>query len=108
MIISSLDVPSWKNVDAVTYQTQEAYFTATLQLEDMFDGRGVPLDHYIIRIVNDDAEIEIPGPTYSMNISLHASQLVCVSAHNCAGYSDFVTLQLKNNQGQILMTCRSL
>ena len=42
-----IDVPYWKH-ENITYQPQETYFTAVLQLGDMFGGGGVPIDHYII------------------------------------------------------------
>ena len=71
----------------VTYQEGEMYFTAVIELGDMFYGGGVPIDHYIIQ-VEDGTVLETPGPTYSFDIMYNTSLSVNISAHNCAGYSD--------------------
>ena len=63
----------------------------------MFGGGGVPIDHYIIQVDND-TELETTGPTYSFNISYNTTLLVNISAHNCAGYSFPVTLELHYDQ----------
>ena len=60
----------------------------------MFYGRGVPIDHYIIQ-VEDGTVLETPGPTYSFDIMYNTSLSVNISAHNCAGYSDPFTLDIK-------------
>ena len=40
----------FKKAPTITYQAKETYyFTAVLELGDMFDGGGVPIDHYIIQ-----------------------------------------------------------
>ena len=64
------------------------YFTAVLELGDMFYGGGVPIDHYITQ-VEDGTQLEIPGPTYSFGLSVN------ISAHNCAGYSNPFPLVLQ-------------
>ena len=88
-------MPYW-NHENITYQPQGTYFTVVLQLGDMFGGGGVPIDHYIIQVDNN-TELETTGPTYSFNISYQTTLLVNISAHNCAGYSDPVTLELHYN-----------
>ena len=61
-----LDIPYWKN-SSISYQENDTYFTAVLELGDMFYGGGVPIDHYIIQ-VEDGTVLESPGPTYSFDI----------------------------------------
>ena len=101
-----IDVPYWKH-ENITYQPQETYFTAVLQLGDMFGGGGVPVDHYIIQVDNN-TELETTGPTYySSKLPYNTTLLVNISAHNCAGYSDPVTLELHynhtSNQGIVFL-----
>ena len=74
------------------------YFTAVLDLGDMFYGGGVPIHHYIIQ-VEDGTQLEIPGPTYSFDIMYNTSLSVNISAHNCAGYSDPFPLVLQYDEG---------
>ena len=65
----------------------------------MFYGGGVPIDHYII-IVENGAQLETPGPTYSFDIMHNTSLSVNISAHNCcAGYSDPFPLVLQYDKG---------
>ena len=90
-------MPSSKKAK-VTYQEMETYFTAVLELGDIFYGGGVPIDHYIIQ-VEDGTVLETPGPTYSFDIMYNTSLSVNISAHNCAGYSDPFTLELQNGEG---------
>ena len=83
----------------VTYLPQETYFTAVLQLGDMFGGGGVPIDHYIIQADND-TELETTGPTYYISkLPYHTTLLVNISAHNCAGYSDPIMFEVHQDQG---------
>ena len=90
-------MPSSKKAK-VTYQEMETYFTAVLELGDMFYGGGVPIDHYIIQ-VEDGTVLETPGPTYSFDIMYNTSLSVNISAHNCAGYSDPFSLVLQYGEG---------
>ena len=57
----------------------------------MFDGGGVPIDHYIIQVDNG-TQFHTAGPTYSFDIKYNTTLSVNISAHNCAGYSDFFPL----------------
>ena len=52
---------------SITYQEKETYFTAVLELGDMFGGGGVPIDHYIIQLDNG-TQLETPDPTHSFDI----------------------------------------
>ena len=63
----------------------------------MFDGGGVPIDHYIIQVDNS-TQLETPGPTYSVDVMYNETLSVNISAHNCAGYSDIMILTLEYNQ----------
>ena len=74
------------------------YFTAVLELEDMFDGGGVPIDHYIIQVDNGTL-LQTTGPTYSFDIMYNTTLSVNISAHNCAGYSDLFPLEIDYVQG---------
>ena len=78
-------MPYLKN-DSIMRMEKGAYFTAVLELGDMFDGGGVPIDHYIIQVDNG-TQLETPGPTYSFDIMYNTTLSVNISAHNCAGYS---------------------
>ena len=49
LVTNVLDKPHWR-APTITYQEKETYFTAVLDLGDMFDGGGVPIDHYIIQL----------------------------------------------------------
>ena len=53
--------------EAITYQKKAAYLTAVLELGDMFDGGGVPIDHYIVQPDNG-TQLETPDPTHSFDI----------------------------------------
>ncbi|CAI7990408.1 hypothetical protein GBAR_LOCUS478, partial [Geodia barretti] len=64
----------------------------------MFDGGGVPIDHYIIKVDNG-TQLETPGPTYSFDIMYNTTLSVNISAHNCAGYSDFFPLEIQYDEG---------
>ena len=81
--------------------SKEMYFTAVLELGDMFDGGGVPIDHYIIQVDNG-TQLETPGPTYSFNIMYNSTLSVNISAHNCAGYSDLFPLHIAYDRGSVL------
>ena len=74
------------------------YFTAVLELGDMFDGGGVPIDHYIIQVDNGIL-LQTTGPTYSFDIMYNTTLSVNISAHNCAGYSDPFPLEIDYVQG---------
>jgi hypothetical protein len=97
-ILYFADVPHWIKA-SITYQEREAYFTAVLELGDMFDGGGVPIDHYMIQVDNG-TQFETPGPTYSFD---NTTVSVNISAHNCAGYSDFFPLEIQYNQGGVFL-----
>ena len=49
----------------ITHQDKD--ITAVLELEDMFYGGGVPIDHYTIQ-VEDGTVLETRGLTYSFDI----------------------------------------
>ena len=92
-----LDVPYWKNSSITYHQENETYFTAVLQLGDMFDGGGVPIDHCIIQVDNN-TQLETTDLTYS--VMYNGTLFVNISAHNCAGYSDLITLKLEYDPGR--------
>ena len=50
----------------------------------MFDGGGVPIDHYVIQVDNG-TQLETPDPTHSFDIMYNTTLSVNISAHNCAG-----------------------
>ena len=83
----------------VIYQENEAYFTAVLELVDMFDRGGAPIDHYIIQVDNG-TQLETAGPTYSFDIMYNTTLSVNISAHNCAGYSNPFPLEIEYEQGK--------
>ena len=83
---------------SITYQEKETYFTAVLKLGDMFDGGGVPIDHYIIQLDNG-TQLETPDPTHSFDIMYNTTLSVNISAHNCAGYSDPFPLDIEYREG---------
>ncbi|CAI8025372.1 hypothetical protein GBAR_LOCUS14659, partial [Geodia barretti] len=89
------DVPYRKEVHVIMHKGNETYyFTAVLELGDMFNGGGVPIDHYIIQVDNG-TQLETPGPTYSFDIMYNTTLSVNISAHNCAGYSDPLPLEIQ-------------
>ena len=94
-----LDVPYWKKSSITYHQENETYFTAVLQLGDMFDGGGVPIDHYIIQVDNN-TQLETTDLTYSVDVMYNDSLFVNISAHNCAGYSDLISLTLELQRQQ--------
>ena len=96
-----LGIPSAK-VPSIKHQEREKYFTAVLELGDMFDGGGVPIDHYIIQVDNG-TQLETPGPTYSFDIMYNTTLSVNISAHNCAGYSDLFPLEIQYHQGRVVL-----
>ena len=71
----------------------------------MFDGGGVPIDHYIIQVDNG-TQLETPGPTYSFDIMYNTTLSVNISAHNCAGYSDPFPLPIVYDPGLVLHICK--
>ena len=81
----------------IAYKENETYFTAVLELGDMFYGGGVPIDHYIIQVDNG-TQLETAGPTYSFDIMYTTTLSVNISAHNCAGYSDPFPLEIEYEQ----------
>ena len=83
---------------SVMYEKKGPYFTAVLDLGDMFDGGGVTIDHYIIQ-VNNGTQLEPAGPTYSFDIMYNTTLSVNISAHNCAGYSDPLPLVIEYRKG---------
>ena len=62
----------------------------------MFNGGGVPIDHYIIQVDNG-TQLETPGPAYSFDIMYNTTLSGNISAHNCAGYSDPFPLMIQYN-----------
>ena len=98
MLLFISDIPLWKML-SIIYQEDDTYFTAVLQLRDMFDGGGVPIDHYIIQVDNG-TQLETAGPTYSFGIMYNTTLSVNISAHNCAGYSDPFPLEIEYQQGR--------
>ena len=68
------------------HMQKETYFTAVLELGDMFDGGGIVIDHYIIQLDNG-TQLQTTSPTYSFDIMYNTTLSVNISAHNCAGYS---------------------
>ena len=101
MLLLLIGLPYCKKANAVAYQDNETYFTAVLELGDMFDGGGVPIDHYIIQVDNG-TQLETPGPTYSFDITYNTTLSVNISAHNCAGYSDPFQLDIEYDPGSVL------
>ena len=97
LVTNVLDKPHWR-APTITYQEKETYFTAVLDLGDMFDGGGVPIDHYIIQLDNG-TQLETPDPTHSFDIMYNTTLSVNISAHNCPGYSDPFSLDIEYNQG---------
>ena len=95
------DTPHWIFTN-MTYQEKETYFTAVLELGDMFTGGGVPIDHYIIQVDNG-TQLETPGHTYSFDIMYNTTLSVNISAHNCAGYSDPFPLHIAYVPGSVLL-----
>ena len=96
------DTPHWM-ITPLACQVKKTYFTAVLELGDMFDGGGVPIDHYIIQVDNG-TQLETPGPTYSFDIMYNTTLSVNISAHNCAGYSDPFQLDIQydvNGSGSV-------
>ena len=59
----------------------------------MFDGGGVPIDHYIIQEDNGTL-LNTTSPTYSVHVAYNVKYLMNISAHNCAGYSDLFILEI--------------
>ena len=98
-----LGTPYWKTL-SITYQENEVYFTAVLELGDMFDGGGVPIDHYIIQVDNG-TQLETAGPTYSFDIMYNTTLSVNISANNCAGYSDPFLLEIGYKPGEQKTVC---
>ena len=106
-IVFPIDVPYWKNSSITYHQENETYFTAVLQLGDMFDGGGVPIDHYIIQVDNN-TQLETTDLTYSVDVMYNDTLFVNISAHNCAGYSDLISLTLEYDPGRESVYTKSL
>ncbi|CAI8056316.1 hypothetical protein GBAR_LOCUS30677 [Geodia barretti] len=96
-ILYFADLPRWKNTSVIICRENNI---AVLELEDMYDGGGVPIDHYIIQ-VDSGTRLETPGPTYSFDIMYNTTLPVNISAHNCAGYSDLFLLEIQYNQDSV-------
>ena len=97
-------IPQWSEWSAnatIRYRASDTYFTAVLQVGDMFYGRGVPIDHYIIQVDNG-TKSETAGPTYSFDIMYNTTLSVNISAHNCAGYSDKQILTISYVEGTLV------
>ncbi|CAI8023840.1 hypothetical protein GBAR_LOCUS13914 [Geodia barretti] len=97
-ILYFADLPRWKNTLVIIICPENN--TAVLELGDMFDGGGVPIDHYIIQVDNG-TQFETPGPTYSFDIMYNTTLSVNISAHNCAGYSDLFPLEIQCKRGEV-------
>ena len=89
------DIPRWK-ANSITFEDNNTF---VIVLGDMFDGGGVPIDHYIIQVDNG-TQLETAGPTYSFDIMYNTTLSVNISAHNCAGYSDPFPLEIEYEQGR--------
>ena len=94
-------LPHWR-APSITCRENETYFTAVLELGDMFDGGGVPIDHYIIELDNG-TQLETPDPTDSFDIMYNTTLSVNISAHNCAGYSDPIPLDIEYYREGLLL-----
>ena len=68
----------------------------------MFDGGGVPIDHYIIQLDNG-TQLETPDPTHSFDIMYNTTLPVNISAQNCAGYSDPFPLDIQYREGLLVI-----
>ena len=101
IVQSYTDEPHWR-APSITYRENETYFTAVLELGDMFDGGGVPIDHYNIQMGNG-TQLEIPDPTHSFDIMYNTTLSVNISAHNCAGYSDPFPLDIEYYREGLLL-----
>ena len=67
----------------------------------MFDGGGVPIDHYIIQVDNN-TQLETTDLTYSVDVMYNNTLFVNISAHNCAGYSDSFSHAIEFNHEESL------
>ena len=85
-------MPYHNNVQ-ITYQHQDTHYTAVVQLADMFDGGGVQIDHYNIRLDNGTL-LRTSGPTYSVDVAYNVTVFMNISAYSCAGYSDPSILEI--------------
>ena len=56
---------------------------------------GVPIDDYFIQ--THKTELNITEPTFSIAMMYNDTLIVNISAHNCAGYSDIISLLLEYN-----------
>ena len=92
MCSNYLEVPYQKDFN-ITYEFQKTHYTAVLQLEDMFDGGGVPIDHYMIEDDNGTL-LNTTDPTYRIDVDYNVTVLMNIYAHNCAGYSDPIFLEI--------------
>ena len=64
----------------------------------MFDGGGASIVHYIIQVDNN-TQLETTDVTYSVDVMYNGTLFVNISAHNCAGYSDIISLTLEYDLG---------
>ena len=85
-------MPHQNNVQ-ITYQFQDTYYTAVVQLADMFDGGGVQINHYNIELDNGTL-LRTSGPTYSVDVAYNVTVFMNISAYSCAGYSDPFILEI--------------
>ena len=85
-------MPYQNNVQ-IAYQFQDTYYTAVVQLADMFDGGGVQIDHYNIQLDNS-THLRTSGPTYSVDVAYNVTVFMNISAYSCAGYSDPFILEI--------------
>ena len=97
IIFFSIGLPYFLR-EVINYKCKIGFFTAVVELGEMFDGGGVPIDHYIIQVDNG-TQLETAGPTYSFDIMYNATLAVNISAHNCAGYSDPFPLKIEYEKG---------
>ena len=92
MCSNYLDVPYQKDFE-ITYEFHKTHYTALLQLAYMFDEGGVPIDHFMIEDDNGTL-LNTSDPTYRIDVGYNVKVLMNISAHNCAGYSCPIFLEI--------------
>ena len=95
------DAPYWKKRSITYHQKNETYYTAVLQLGDMFDGGGASIVHYFVQIFK--TTVEITDLTYSVDVMYNDTLYIVLLAQNCAGYSSYVITALQYEPGIYIM-----